>query len=135
LPALQVSLKLSTLTYRFTPVDLQGSVDRVRPRLVRISEEARAAGVGLCVDAEQYETRDVVWDAFREVFGPGGPLGDWPHAGMVVQAYLRDAGAHLDEVIEFGRQRRVPFQVRLVKGAYWDYETLHAQASRWPPPV
>lgn len=135
LPALQVSLKLSSLTYRFTPVDLQGSVDRVRPRLVRIGEAARAAGIGLCVDAEQYETRDVVWAAFREVFGPGGPLADWPHAGMVVQAYLRDAGAHLDEVFEFGRERALPFQVRLVKGAYWDYETLHAQANRWPPPV
>ncbi len=25
--------------------------------------------------------------------------------------------------------------VRLVKGAYWDYETVHAQSQGWPIPV
>ncbi len=135
LPALQISLKLSSLTYRFTPVDLDGSIERVTPRLVRIAEAARDAGVGLCVDAEQYELRDVVWGAFREVFALGGPLADWHGAGMVVQGYLRDADRHLDEVLDVARARGVPFQVRLVKGAYWDYETIHAAANRWPPPV
>lgn len=54
---------------------------------------------------------------------------------MVVQAYLRDSAAHLDEVVEFAQRRGTPFQVRLVKGAYWDYETIHAAANRWPAPV
>lgn len=135
LPALQVSAKLSSLTYRFTPVDLDGSIERVAPRLERIALAARAAGVGLCVDAEQYELRDVVWGAFRQVFVDGGPLSDWDGAGMVVQGYLRDADAHLDEVLAAARGRGTPFQVRLVKGAYWDYETIVAAANRWAPPV
>ncbi|MCA9846810.1 MAG: proline dehydrogenase family protein, partial [Dehalococcoidia bacterium] len=122
-PALQVSLKLSSLTYRFTPVDLDGSVARVAPRLERIADAARAAGVGICVDAEQYETRDVVWAAWQRTFSAGGPHADWRGAGMVVQAYLRDADRHLDAVIDAAHRRGVPFQVRLVKGAYWDYET------------
>ena len=29
----------------------------------------------------------------------------------------------------------MPFQVRLVKGAYWDFETIEASAQRWPAPV
>src|SRR5690606_17370318 len=33
------------------------------------------------------------------------------------------------------RERGTPFQVRLVKGAYWDFETIVAQANRWPVPV
>ncbi|MGE3856393.1 MAG: proline dehydrogenase family protein [Dehalococcoidia bacterium] len=134
-PALQVSLKLSSLTHHFSAVDPDGSVARVRPRLLRIAEAARAAGVGIAIDAEQYETRDVVWAAFRDAFGPGGPLAAWEDAGIVVQAYLRDAEAHVAEVVEFARKRRHPFQVRLVKGAYWDYETAVAAANRWAPPV
>ena len=133
--ALQVSVKLSSLTHHFTAVDPQGSVERVLPRLVRIGEAARAVGVGLAVDAEQYETRDVVWSAFRTAFGRGGPLGDWEDAGIVVQAYLRDAEAHVAEVVAWARGRGRPFQVRLVKGAYWDYETAVAAANRWSPPV
>ena len=29
----------------------------------------------------------------------------------------------------------MPLSVRLVKGAYWDTETVHAQAEHWPLPV
>ncbi|TAK78062.1 MAG: hypothetical protein EPO16_04345, partial [Dehalococcoidia bacterium] len=134
-PTLQVSLKLSSLTHHFSPVDPRGSVERVVPRLVRIGEAARAAGVGLAVDAEQYETRDIVWDAFRAAFGAGTSLGDWEDAGIVVQAYLRDVESQVEAVIEWARERGRPFQVRLVKGAYWDYETAIAAANRWPPPV
>ncbi len=32
-------------------------------------------------------------------------------------------------------ERGTPFQVRLVKGAYWDFETIVAGANRWPSPV
>lgn len=134
-PALQVSVKLSSLTHHFSAVDPQGSVERVVPRLTRIAQAARAAGVGLAVDAEQYETRDVVWAAFRAAFHAGTSLGDWEDAGVVVQAYLRDAESHVDAVVAWARERGRPFQVRLVKGAYWDYETAVAAANRWPPPV
>ena len=133
--ALQVSVKLSSLTHHFTAVDPHGSVERVLPRLLRIAEAARDAGVGLAVDAEQYETRDGVWAAFRSAFGRGAPLGGWEDAGIVVQAYLRDAESHIEDVIACARERGRPFQVRLVKGAYWDYETAVAAANRWPPPV
>lgn len=133
--ALQVSVKISSLTHHFSAVDPAGSVVRVLPRLLRVAEAARAAGVGLAVDAEQYETRDVVWEVFRAAFGPGAPLERWDDAGIVVQAYFRDAEAHIEELIAFARGRERPFQVRLVKGAYCDYEMAVAAANRWPPPV
>ena len=31
--------------------------------------------------------------------------------------------------------RGAPVTVRLVKGAYWDYEVLHARQVGWPVPV
>ncbi len=133
--ALQVSIKLSSLTHHFTPVDPEGSIARARPALERVCEAAREAGVGVTIDMEQYELRDLTWELFTRVFARGEPLGDWADAGMVLQAYLREADRHVEEVVDFARQRGVPFQVRLAKGAYWDYETIVAEANRWPCPV
>ncbi|MEE8421401.1 MAG: proline dehydrogenase family protein [Dehalococcoidia bacterium] len=134
-PALQVSLKLSSLTSHFSAVDPEGTVERVRPALEAIADAARDAGVGVAVDMEQHELRDVTWQAFRRVFAAGERHGDWSDAGIVLQGYLRDAPGHASEMIEFARARGVPFQVRLVKGAYWDYETIVAAERRWPAPV
>ncbi|HMJ07147.1 MAG TPA: bifunctional proline dehydrogenase/L-glutamate gamma-semialdehyde dehydrogenase, partial [Chthoniobacterales bacterium] len=59
----------------------------------------------------------------------------WPHAGIVVQAYLRDAERDLRDLIEWARQRGTRFTVRLVKGAYWDYEKIKAAQNGWRCPV
>ncbi|MFA7248002.1 MAG: proline dehydrogenase family protein [Dehalococcoidia bacterium] len=135
LATLQLSLKLSSLTHRFTPVDPEGSAARVSPALETIARAARDAGIGLTVDMEQYELRDLAWETFRQVFARGGPLGDWGDAGIVVQGYLRDAEAQAEALVRFAGERGTPVHVRLVKGAYWDYERMIASANRWPPPV
>jgi RHH-type transcriptional regulator, proline utilization regulon repressor / proline dehydrogenase / delta 1-pyrroline-5-carboxylate dehydrogenase len=36
---------------------------------------------------------------------------------------------------DWARERGAPVWVRLVKGAYWDYETVKAKANGWPIPV
>ena len=56
--------------------------------------------------------------------------------GCVVQAYRRDAHADLRDLIDWSRDElRTPLRIRLVKGAYWDAETLVSQAEGWPSPV
>jgi RHH-type transcriptional regulator, proline utilization regulon repressor / proline dehydrogenase / delta 1-pyrroline-5-carboxylate dehydrogenase len=132
---LQLSIKLSSLTSLFTPVDPAGSIARVRPSLEAIAEACRQAGIGLTVDMEQYAYRDLTWEVFRRTFARGERFGDWHGAGIVLQSYLRDAEAHAEAMVAFARERGTPFQVRLVKGAYWDYETIVARANRWPVPV
>ncbi|MDA1145326.1 MAG: proline dehydrogenase family protein, partial [Chloroflexi bacterium] len=132
---LQVSVKLSSLTAHFSPVDPDGTVHRVRPAFEAICLAAQRAGIGITVDMEQYAYRDLTWRLFRSVLGPGEALAGWSHAGIVVQAYLRDALAHIEDVVAFAGERGAPFLVRLVKGAYWDYETIIADANRWEPPV
>ena len=132
---LQVSVKLSSLTAHFSPVDPAGTIRRVRPAFEAICQAAGGAGIGITVDMEQYAFRDLTWELFRSVLGRGERLEGWPHAGIVVQAYLLDALDHVDEVAAFARERGTPFLVRLVKGAYWDYETIVASANRWTPPV
>ena len=134
-PALQLSLKLSSLTAHFTPLDPEGTVARVRPALEAIVEAAESAGIGLAVDMEQHELRDLTWELFRRTFARGERFSSWPDAGIVLQGYLREAPAQAAAIVEFARERGTPFQVRLVKGAYWDYETIVAAQRRWPPPV
>jgi RHH-type transcriptional regulator, proline utilization regulon repressor / proline dehydrogenase / delta 1-pyrroline-5-carboxylate dehydrogenase len=59
----------------------------------------------------------------------------YPHIGIVLQAYLSDAEATADRLIALGEQRGTPFMIRLVKGAYWDYEVAHARQYGFPCPV
>ena len=60
---------------------------------------------------------------------------DYPHAGIAIQAYLRDTPDDVEQLIEWAAKRRTRVTVRLVKGAYWDTETILARQRRWPVPV
>ena len=133
--ALQVSIKLSSLTALFAPLDPAGTLARVRPALEAVAEAAERAGIGLTIDMEQHAYRDLTWAIFTSTFGRGARFGAWPDAGIVLQAYLREADAHAEAMAAFAIDRSTSFQVRLVKGAYWDFETIAADANRWPPPV
>src|SRR5690606_28353894 len=53
---------------------------------------------------------------------------------IVIQAYLRDGAAHLREVIALAKERGLTMPVRLVKGAYWDAETVEADAHSFDAP-
>jgi len=132
---LQISLKLSSLTSDFNPVDPCGTLERVRPRLEAIAVAAREHGVGVTLDMEHYDTRELGLSILYSVFGPSGRFSDWEGIGVVLQAYLRDADEVAAGLLGFANSRAAPFQIRLVKGAYWDYETVIAQENGWPVPV
>ena len=60
---------------------------------------------------------------------------DWPDVGIVVQAYLPETEADLRMLRDWVERRGTPITIRLVKGAYWDYEVVHARQLGWPEPV
>jgi RHH-type transcriptional regulator, proline utilization regulon repressor / proline dehydrogenase / delta 1-pyrroline-5-carboxylate dehydrogenase len=60
---------------------------------------------------------------------------DWPDVGIVVQAYQPEAEAELRMLRDWVEARGAPITIRLVKGAYWDYEVLSARRLGWPEPV
>src|SRR5690606_11883982 len=49
--------------------------------------------------------------------------------------YLHDSGDDLASLLAWVEERGTPVGVRLVKGAYWDYETVVARSHGWPVPV
>jgi RHH-type transcriptional regulator, proline utilization regulon repressor / proline dehydrogenase / delta 1-pyrroline-5-carboxylate dehydrogenase len=60
---------------------------------------------------------------------------DFPDCGIVIQAYLPDAERDLHDLLAWVKKRGTPVWVRLVKGAYWDFETVHSRYHGWPIPV
>jgi len=56
-------------------------------------------------------------------------------AGLAMQAYLRSGDEDAQRIIEWSKRTGRIVTVRLVKGAYWDYETIHAEQMGWPTPV
>ncbi|MEI6240729.1 MAG: proline dehydrogenase family protein [Planctomycetia bacterium] len=134
LPRVNVSLKLSALDSQFDAIDPRGTTDRVLARLRPLWRLARATGAQVHVDMEHHATKDLTLAIFKQVAAEE-EFRDWPHCGIVVQAYLREAGRDLEGLAAWARQRGTPVWIRLVKGAYWDAETIHAHAAGWPVPV
>jgi len=134
LPRVNISVKLSSLYSQFDPIDPAGTSRAVRARLRPILRAAREHHALVNVDMEQYSCKDLTLRIFREVLDED-EFRDWPDAGIALQAYLRDTGDDLEHLLHWVRQRGTPVWVRLVKGAYWDYETITAAQQGWPTPV
>ncbi|MDJ0738415.1 MAG: proline dehydrogenase family protein [Gammaproteobacteria bacterium] len=132
--SLQLSVKLSSLAPRIAPHSLDRSADVVMERLRLLVRALRAAGAGMTLDMEDYDKRPLVLAVFARLIGDP-EFADWDGVGIALQAYLRDAAADVAHLVELARRRDVPFHVRLVRGAYWDQETVLATQHGWPVPV
>ena len=133
LPRVNISVKPTALATRYAPLTgadgLAGAKARLRPLLV----EAAAAGAYVHFDAEHYDVKDLTLRLFRELLDEPELTG--LDAGVVIQAYLKDSRDDLADLIAWGSGRPRPITVRLVKGAYWDTETVLSEADGWPVPV
>lgn len=133
-PRANVSVKPTALTPRLTPICLDDSVRRAEERLLPLVRRAAAGGALVHVDMEQYELRDATVELVKRVAEQVEP-NQSPCLGVVVQAYLRDADAMVEDLLAWLDRRRQRLTVRLVKGAYWDFETTLAAQRNWPVPV
>jgi RHH-type proline utilization regulon transcriptional repressor/proline dehydrogenase/delta 1-pyrroline-5-carboxylate dehydrogenase len=133
-PRVNISIKLSSLTSKFEPMDPEGTSSEVRRRLRPLARAAMRRGVFLNVDMEKYEYRDLTLQILLDLLDEEEFRG-WPNLGTVHQAYLRDADECLRWFLGELRRRRQPLTIRLVKGAYWDSEQIWARAKGWPVPV
>ncbi len=134
LPRLNVSLKLSALDCRFSAIDPHGTATRVCERLRPILRLAQEHHAHIHFDMEQHQTRNLTLDIFKQVMMEDEFRG-MADVGIVVQAYLQDSGEDLEQLLAWTKKRGTPITVRLVKGAYWDYETIFAEYRGWPIPV
>src|SRR5262249_24563830 len=134
IPRVNVSVKLSSLFSQFDPIDAVGTSAAVRRRLRPILTLARRHGCFVNFDMEQYSYKDVTLQIFQESLTEE-EFRDCADVGIAIQAYWRDPQQDLEELADWVERRGTPVWVRLVKGAYWDYETILARQNGWPPPV
>jgi RHH-type proline utilization regulon transcriptional repressor/proline dehydrogenase/delta 1-pyrroline-5-carboxylate dehydrogenase len=134
IPRANLSIKLSALDSQFDAIDPDGTTRRVAGRLRELFREARRLGAFINVDMESYDKKDLTLHIFRTVLSEP-EFRDWGDAGIVLQCYLRETAADLRNLRDWAAERGTPVWVRLVKGAYWDYETIKAKANGWPIPV
>ncbi|MBL8799078.1 MAG: L-glutamate gamma-semialdehyde dehydrogenase [Planctomycetia bacterium] len=134
LPRVNVSVKLSSLYSQFDPLDYVGTARAVLARLRPILRAARQQRAFVNFDMEQYAYKDATLRIFKEVLTEA-EFRDWPDVGIAIQCYLRECAADLEALHAWAAQRGTPVWVRLIKGAYWDFETVNAAQQGWPTPV
>ncbi|HYA27031.1 MAG TPA: L-glutamate gamma-semialdehyde dehydrogenase, partial [Thermodesulfovibrionales bacterium] len=132
LPHCDVSIKISSLYSRLDPMDWDVSIKKTTESLRPILMKAKEVGASVCFDMEHYYYKDFIIEVFRSVLED---FRDYPYAGIALQAYLKDTDEDLQRIIEWARSKGRRINIRLVKGAYWDYETSVNRQKGWPVPV
>lgn len=134
LPKVQVSVKLTAFYSQFDPLDVKGSQAKVCDRIRLLLRHAQTLGAAIHFDMEQYAYKTLTLEILKDVLLEE-EFRQRTDIGVTIQAYLRDSEADLRSLILWAKQRGTPITVRLVKGAYWDQETIKAVQHDWPQPV
>jgi RHH-type proline utilization regulon transcriptional repressor/proline dehydrogenase/delta 1-pyrroline-5-carboxylate dehydrogenase len=133
LARVNVSVKPTALAPSYSPLSRDDGLAQAKARLRPILRRAREGGAFVYLDMEHCDVKDLTLALFRELLDEQefAEL----EAGVVIQAYLKDSHRDLAELVHYSASRRAPVTVRLVKGAYWDTETVVSRAEGWPVPV
>jgi RHH-type proline utilization regulon transcriptional repressor/proline dehydrogenase/delta 1-pyrroline-5-carboxylate dehydrogenase len=134
IPRVQLSLKISALSSRLDPIDPDESYRSVAARLRPLIERAQSLPAGLIFDMEQAETKNLILDIFKRLFVEPS-FRAYPYAGLALQAYHRETEQDIEDLLEWVRARGVPIAIRLVKGAYWDSDSVRHRQAGWPVPL
>ncbi|QHE77995.1 L-glutamate gamma-semialdehyde dehydrogenase [Hydrogenophaga sp. PBL-H3] len=123
-----ISIKLSALHPRFEDAQHDRVMRELVPRVWQLCEGAAAANLNLTIDAEEVDRLELsleVFEALAKLVAQHCP--QWQGFGLALQAYQTRAVELIEHVATLGRQYRLKFMCRLVKGAYWDAEIKRAQ--------
>jgi RHH-type proline utilization regulon transcriptional repressor/proline dehydrogenase/delta 1-pyrroline-5-carboxylate dehydrogenase len=131
IPRVNISVKVSALYSQILPTDPEGALKQLCARLRPLLFRARELGVFINFDMESTTLKDLTLELFKRLLEEP-ELRNYTHAGIALQAYLRESGQDLEELIQWAKAHHHPLTVRLIKGAYWDYETVLAQQRGWP---
>ncbi|WP_395539404.1 bifunctional proline dehydrogenase/L-glutamate gamma-semialdehyde dehydrogenase PutA [Neotabrizicola sp. sgz301269] len=121
-----ISVKLSALHPRYEVAKRARVMEELVPRLRALCGLAKAAGLGLNIDAEEADRLALSLDVIEATLADPALKG-WHGFGVVVQAYGRRCGAVIDWLHALATRLDRKIMVRLVKGAYWDAEVKRAQ--------
>ena len=132
-----VSIKVSSVASQISMWGFQETVDYVVQRLIPLYTEAAKAPAGskfINLDMEEYQDLRLTIAVFKRLLSME-QMKNY-EAGIVIQAYLPDALASVQELAEFANARvdagGAGIKIRLVKGANLAMERVHAEIHDWP---
>jgi RHH-type proline utilization regulon transcriptional repressor/proline dehydrogenase/delta 1-pyrroline-5-carboxylate dehydrogenase len=134
IPKVNVSVKMTALYSQINDKSWDKTKSVLKERLRPLLQTAMLNHVFLNLDMEQYAVKDLTIEVFKELLMEP-EFKNYKFFGCVIQAYLTDSSDDVKKLIQFAKERGTPLTVRLVKGAYWDYETVDSAQKNWPVPV
>ena len=134
IPRVQLSIKISALSPHLDPIDPEGSYCSVAARLRPILDLAMRLPASLIFDMEQADVKTLLLEIFTRLFAEPA-YKNYPYAGLALQAYHRDTEQDIEGLLTWVRRRGVPITIRLVKGAYWDSDTIRYRQRGWAVPL
>lgn len=134
IPRVNISVKITSLYSQIKAEAWQESIDAVKERLRPIFRSAMEKKAFINIDMESFSVKDLTLEVFEQLLLEE-EFKSYPHWGIVVQAYLRSSLKDCERLLKLAQKRDVPITLRLVKGAYWDYETIGAEQKSWEYPV
>lgn len=129
---LDISLKISSFYSQMEPLNWEGSIEKTTRALLPVLEKAQALGASVTFDMEHSYFKDLIIAIFKNVLSE---FKGFPRGGIALQAYLKDTKKDLMELVEWAKEHKQRIAIRLVKGAYWDHETVVNRQKGWPVPV
>lgn len=133
-PKVNISIRLSAIYSQIKLTAWEHTKSVLKERLRPIFQAAKDKNVFLNIDMEHYHLKNLTLEVFKELVMEA-EFKDYPHIGLVIQTYLKDSYDDLTELIQLAQKRKVPFTIRIVKGAYWDYEIIVAEQKNWHYPI
>ena len=141
-PDFQLAIKFSALCpySRWNSSDPDGTAEIVKGRfrqiLQKIQEAEKKHGVKiqLTADPEEYEFRDLAMKIYKEVMMEP-KYREMRNVGIGIQLYLKDSLGVLADLIAWSEARGGSVPIRLIKGAYWDFENLTTSQKGYSLPV
>ncbi|KHD89333.1 MAG: 1-pyrroline-5-carboxylate dehydrogenase [Bdellovibrio sp. ArHS] len=134
MPKVNVSVKMTALYSQIKDTAWDETKAILKDRMRPVFRLGMQKGVFINLDMEQYSVKHLTLEVFTELINEP-EFRNYKYFGIVIQAYLRDSFEDCKMLTDFAKTRGTPFWVRLVKGAYWDYETIEAEQRGWPVPV
>src|SRR5438132_11339272 len=93
-PVVNLSVKISALYSQINQADPADEIHHLAPKLRPLLRRARELGAFVNFDMESYAHKNTTLELFKTIFAEA-EFKDWPHAGLVIQAYLQVQEADL----------------------------------------
>ena len=122
-----VSIKISALHPRYEMRKINQIESELLPKLKELVNYPQSKDVEITIDAEEQDRLSLSLHIIEKLAYEKN-IRDWPGFGIALQAYGKrsfDVIHWLNGILD----KRDRMHLRLVKGAYWDYEIKHAQVS------